>query len=53
MLRRFAGWLMALQEPRRRVPFACHIGWHVPKMRTAADGSLFCGCAHCDHRNDR
>lgn len=49
MLRRFAGFLFALfpDEPRKRVPFMCNMGWHEPKLREDIAG-YYLGCARCD-----
>lgn len=49
MLRRFAGFLFALfpDEPRKRVPFLCNVGFHEPMIRDDVYGD-YLGCAHCD-----
>jgi hypothetical protein len=49
MLRRFAGWLMRFfpDEPRRRPPFSCNVGFHEPAIRDDIYGQ-YLGCALCD-----
>jgi hypothetical protein len=50
VIRRLAGWLMSFfpdDPPKKRIPFACTIGWHNPKLRRDVHG-YYVGCSRCD-----